>query len=103
MKYWEIITDNLSKARWSWGCVATMDRGGRTTFIADAHRDQKRFTARAACDIAKHKDVTDFRSAGAYQREPTSKSTETGMATSRKCLIDPNNMVLFLIDHERHG
>jgi hypothetical protein len=59
VKYWEIITDNLSKARWSWGYVATMDRGGRTTFIADAHRDQKRFTARAACDIAKHKDVTD--------------------------------------------
>jgi hypothetical protein len=23
VKYWEIIADNLSKADWSWGCVAT--------------------------------------------------------------------------------
>jgi hypothetical protein len=22
VKYWEIIADNLSKAGWSWGCVA---------------------------------------------------------------------------------
>ena len=27
--YWEIIADNLSKAGWSWGCTATMDREGR--------------------------------------------------------------------------
>ena len=26
MKYLETIADNLSKAGWSWGCVATMDR-----------------------------------------------------------------------------
>jgi len=25
MKYWEIIPDNLSKAGWSWGCIATSD------------------------------------------------------------------------------
>jgi hypothetical protein len=24
MKYWEIIADKLSKAGWSWGCVATV-------------------------------------------------------------------------------
>jgi hypothetical protein len=24
VKYWEIIADNLSKAGWSWGCVATV-------------------------------------------------------------------------------
>jgi hypothetical protein len=24
-RYWEIITDNLSKAGWSWGCVAAVD------------------------------------------------------------------------------
>jgi hypothetical protein len=24
MKYWEIIADNLSKAGWTWGCVAFM-------------------------------------------------------------------------------
>jgi membrane protease YdiL (CAAX protease family) len=25
VQYWEIIADNLSKADWSWGCVAAMD------------------------------------------------------------------------------
>ena len=48
MKYWEIIADNLSKAGWSWGCVATVDARGRTVFIADAHRDDgKRFVVRS--------------------------------------------------------
>src|SRR5438552_1301869 len=28
MKYWEIIADNLSKAGWSWGCIATLDSDG---------------------------------------------------------------------------
>jgi hypothetical protein len=28
----------LSKAGWSWGCVATVDREGRTIWIVDAHR-----------------------------------------------------------------
>jgi hypothetical protein len=40
MKYWEIITDNLSKAGWSWGCVSGLDSRGRTIFVADAHRDE---------------------------------------------------------------
>ncbi len=48
MKHWEIIADNLSKAGWSWGCVATVDRDGRTIFVADAHRgDGQRFIVRA--------------------------------------------------------
>jgi hypothetical protein len=48
MKYWEIIADNLSKAGWSWGCVATVDSSGRTIFVADAHRDNgKRLVVRA--------------------------------------------------------
>ena len=48
VKYWEIIADNLSKAGWSWGCVATVDSRGRTIFVADAHRDDgKRFVVRA--------------------------------------------------------
>jgi hypothetical protein len=52
MKYWEIIADNLSKAGWSWGCVATVDRDGRTIFVADAHRgDGKRFVVRADEDL----------------------------------------------------
>jgi hypothetical protein len=48
VKYWEIIADNLSKAGWSWGCVATVDSRGRTIFVADAHRDDgKRFVVRS--------------------------------------------------------
>jgi hypothetical protein len=35
---WEIIADNLSKAGWSWGCVAAVDSLGRTIEISDAHR-----------------------------------------------------------------
>ncbi len=47
-RYWEIIADNLSKAGWTWGCVATVDREGRTIFVADAHRDDgRRFVVHA--------------------------------------------------------
>jgi hypothetical protein len=39
---------NLSKAGWSWGCVAAIDSNGRTFFVADAHRDDgKRFVVHA--------------------------------------------------------
>jgi len=42
------IADNLSKAGWSWGCVATVDSNGQTIFVADAHRDNgKRFIVTA--------------------------------------------------------
>jgi hypothetical protein len=45
---WEVIAENLSKAGWSWGCVATVDREGRTIFVADAHGgDGKRFVVHA--------------------------------------------------------
>jgi hypothetical protein len=48
MKNWKIIADNLSNSGWSWGCVATLDRQGRTIYVADAHRgDGKRFVVRA--------------------------------------------------------
>jgi hypothetical protein len=47
VKYWEIIADNLSKAGFSWGCVATVDSNGQTIFVADAHRDGKRFVVHA--------------------------------------------------------
>jgi hypothetical protein len=48
MKYREIIAGHLSKAGWSWGCVATVDRHGLTIFVADAHcGDGKRFVVRA--------------------------------------------------------
>jgi hypothetical protein len=38
----------LSKAGWSWGCVAAVDLCGRTIWIVDAHRDDgKRFVVHA--------------------------------------------------------
>jgi len=44
----EAIADNLSKSGWSWGCVSAIDSDGRTIWIADAHRgDRKRFVVRA--------------------------------------------------------
>jgi hypothetical protein len=50
VKHWEIIAENLSKAGWSWGCVATVHRQGRTIWIADAHRDDgQRFVVHADC------------------------------------------------------
>jgi hypothetical protein len=47
VKYWEIIADNLSKAGWSLGWVSAVDSNRQTIFIADAHRDGKRFVVRA--------------------------------------------------------
>jgi hypothetical protein len=47
MKYWEVIAENLSKGAWSWGCVDAVDPQGGTIFVADAHRDGKRFIVRA--------------------------------------------------------
>jgi len=48
VKYWEIIADNLSKARWSLGWVSAVDSEGRTIWIVDAHRDHgKRFVVRS--------------------------------------------------------
>ena len=39
---------HLSKAGWSWGCVAVIDREGRTIWIVDAHRgDGQRFVVHA--------------------------------------------------------
>jgi hypothetical protein len=40
VKDWEIVADNLSKAGWSWGCVAAVDHR-QTIFVADAHRDER--------------------------------------------------------------
>ena len=47
VNYWEIIADNLSKAGWSLGWVSAIDSEGRTIWIADAHREGKRFVVRA--------------------------------------------------------
>jgi len=48
LRDWETIADKLSKAGWTWGCVATVDAHGRTIFVTDAHRDDgKRFVVRS--------------------------------------------------------
>ena len=47
IKNWEIIADNLSKAGWSLDWVSAVDCEGRTIWIADAHRDGKRYFVRA--------------------------------------------------------
>jgi hypothetical protein len=42
VKQWEIIADNLSKAGWSWGCVATVDSSGPrqvTVNLGARHRE----------------------------------------------------------------
>ncbi len=49
-RWWHLgnISDNLSAAGWSWGCVSAIDSNGRTIWIVDAHRDDgKRFVVRA--------------------------------------------------------
>src|SRR6266496_313681 len=44
----QLVNNNLSKAGWSWGYVSAVNAGGRTIFVADAHRDGgKRFVVRA--------------------------------------------------------
>ena len=47
MKNLEIFADNLHNTGWSYGYVETLDRNGRKIWIADAHRDGKRFVVRA--------------------------------------------------------
>jgi hypothetical protein len=42
MKYWEIIADNLRASGWNWGCVSAVDSRGRTIFVADAYRNNRR-------------------------------------------------------------
>jgi len=39
--------ENLSKAGFSWGCVATVDREGRTIWVVAAERDAQRFIVHA--------------------------------------------------------
>lgn len=40
--YWEIITDRLSKAGWSCGCVPAIDSNGQTIIVENGHRDHGR-------------------------------------------------------------
>src|SRR5262245_43723577 len=48
MKDWEIITDNLSKAGWTWRCISSTDHNGQQFWVAAPEReDPGRFIARA--------------------------------------------------------
>ena len=47
MRDWEIIVDDLKKAGWRVGYVSAVYSEGRTIWIADAHRDGKRYVVRA--------------------------------------------------------
>jgi len=47
VKYTEIIARNLKQRGWSLGWVSALDSEGRTIWIADAHRDGKRYVVRA--------------------------------------------------------
>jgi hypothetical protein len=65
-KDWEIIADNLSKAGWSWGCVAARDREGRAIWIVDAHGYGKRFIVRADDPLSELKwEIVPGRALGA--------------------------------------
>ena len=54
MKHWKMTADNFSKAGWSLGWVSAVDSDGRTIWIADAHRDRKRYVVRG------DEKLTDF-------------------------------------------
>jgi hypothetical protein len=46
--YWETVADNFNKRGWSLGYVSAIDSNGRTIWIADAHRDdRKRYVVHA--------------------------------------------------------
>jgi hypothetical protein len=48
VRYWEIITDNLSKAGWNCGCISSTDHEGRQFWVVAAERkDDGRFIVRA--------------------------------------------------------
>ena len=46
MKYWEIVAGNLAKQGWSWGIVTAKRVDDLSIFVADAHRNGKRFIVR---------------------------------------------------------
>jgi hypothetical protein len=48
VRYWEIITDNLSKADSNCGCISSTDHEGRQFWVVAAERkDDGRFIVRA--------------------------------------------------------
>jgi hypothetical protein len=47
MKDWEVIATELSRERWDWGCIVSIDEKGRDIFVVNAERNGKRFIVRA--------------------------------------------------------
>ena len=70
-RYWETIADNLTKADWSWGCVAAVDSRGRTIWIADAHAVQT---------IIRKREESIFPS-GLCRRAPSMRGQQHGSTT----------------------
>jgi hypothetical protein len=54
---WEIVTENLSKAGWSCGCIVSMDSKGRDIFVVVAQRDGKRFIVRSDKNLAAFREL----------------------------------------------
>jgi hypothetical protein len=57
VKYWEIIADRLTKTGWSLGWVSAIDSNGRTIWIVEAHRGERRFIVRADEKLAAFVEV----------------------------------------------
>jgi len=76
LKHWEIITDRLSRAGWSWSCVSAIDSNGQIIFVADAHRgDGKRFIVRADEKLSAFVELErQVRGGLAEQRPPEKRS-----------------------------
>jgi hypothetical protein len=48
VNYWEIITDNLGKSSWSWGCIsAGLATGERSGLLTRIPTTEKRFIVHA--------------------------------------------------------
>jgi hypothetical protein len=78
----EIIAENLSKAGWSYVYVSAIDSNGRTIWIADAHRDGKRFVVHADEKLSAFVELE-------------SQLVAKGMMSRKKACfapVDPSNM-----------
>jgi hypothetical protein len=80
VKYWEIITDNLSRAGFSWGCVSAIDSNGRTIWIADAHRDDgKRFVMGANESLTAFMELESAICAQGFRLQPPNPNCSRGL------------------------
>jgi hypothetical protein len=52
---WEIITDNLSKAGWSWGCVSAIDSRGQRFGELDGRQFVRALSREQLGDVSEQK------------------------------------------------